>query len=183
MRKPEKLEELLKAAHNVVVRDGVTRLTLDLVAREAGVSKGAVLYYFPTKNALIAQMMQTWMDCHQQEWQAEIERQPEGPGRKTRAILSLMRAPDAMQGRGGAGMLAAIANDPELLSVLRERVGQWKSQLEDDGLDPILTQLVRFVLDGVKFSEIMGINPPDNETRQRLVSYLNQLIVSAENQP
>jgi AcrR family transcriptional regulator len=180
MRKPEKLEELLHAAHNVVVRDGVTRLTLELVAREAGVSKGAVLYYFPTKNALIGQMLHTWMDCHQRDWHAAIERQPEGPGRKTRALLSLITTPDAMDERGGAGMLAAIANDPELLSVLREKIGDWQKQLADDDIDPTVAQLVRFVMDGVKFSEIMGINPPNNETRQLLVSYLNQLILKPE---
>lgn len=180
MRKPEKLEELLHAAHNVVVRDGVTRLTLDLVAREAGVSKGAVLYYFPTKNALIGQMLHTWMDCHQRDWHAAIEEQPEGPGRKTRALLSLIAAPDAMDERGGAGMLAAIANDPELLSILREKIGDWQGQLADDDIDPVVAHLVRFVMDGVKFSEIMGINPPNNETRQLLVSYLDQLILNSK---
>ena len=176
MRKPEKLEELLNAAHNVVVRDGITRLTLELVAREAGVSKGAVLYYFPTKNALIGQMLHTWLDAHEREWHAAIELQPEGPGRRTRALLSQIGCPDPMDERGGAGMLAAIANDPELLSILRERVSQWQKQLEDDNLDKTIAQVVRFVLDGVKFCEIMGMNPPDNETRHRLVSYLNQLI-------
>ena len=44
MRKPEKLEELLNAAHNVVMRDGVTRLTLELVARETGLPPAG----FPT---------------------------------------------------------------------------------------------------------------------------------------
>ena len=45
--------EVLRAAHRVVLRDGVSALTLEAVAREAGRSKGGLLYHFPTKEALI----------------------------------------------------------------------------------------------------------------------------------
>lgn len=44
---------LLDAAERVVLRDGAGQLTMDAVAAEAGVSKGGVLYAFPSKDALI----------------------------------------------------------------------------------------------------------------------------------
>lgn len=44
---------LLDAAERVVSRDGAGQLTMDAVAAEAGVSKGGVLYAFPSKDALI----------------------------------------------------------------------------------------------------------------------------------
>lgn len=44
---------LLDAAERVVLRDGAGQLTIDAVAAEAGVSKGGVLYAFPSKDALI----------------------------------------------------------------------------------------------------------------------------------
>ena len=44
---------LLDAAERVVLRDGAGQLTMDAVASEAGVSKGGVLYAFPSKDALI----------------------------------------------------------------------------------------------------------------------------------
>ena len=44
---------LLDAAERVVLRDGAGQLTMDGVAAEAGVSKGGVLYAFPSKDALI----------------------------------------------------------------------------------------------------------------------------------
>ncbi len=40
---------LLDAAERVVLRDGAGQLTMDAVAAEAGVSKGGVLYAFPSK--------------------------------------------------------------------------------------------------------------------------------------
>lgn len=46
-------DALLDAAERVVLRDGAGQLTMDAVASEAGVSKGGVLYAFPSKDALI----------------------------------------------------------------------------------------------------------------------------------
>src|SRR4051812_2506865 len=44
---------LLDAAEQIASRDGVSNLTLEGVAREAGTSKGGLLYHFPSKSALI----------------------------------------------------------------------------------------------------------------------------------
>lgn len=46
-------DELLNAAERVALRDGAGQLTMDAVAAEAGVSKGGVLYAYPSKDALI----------------------------------------------------------------------------------------------------------------------------------
>ena len=51
-------EGLLDAADRVIAKGGVTSLTIDAVAREAGVSKGGVLYSFGTKDALIEAMLE-----------------------------------------------------------------------------------------------------------------------------
>ena len=173
MRKPEKLDELLIAAHNVVMRDGVARLTLELVAREAGVSKGAVLYYFPTKNALIGEMLKTHLERNRQQWMACLAEEPEGvPGRVTRAWIRSVRALSGVKAHEGAGMLAAIANDPALLSIIHERIAVWKKELEDDGLPPERLQVIRYAMDGIKFCELMGMDAPCGASRDQLIDYL-----------
>lgn len=48
---------ILDAAEQVVLRDGVGHLTLEAAASEAGLSKGGVLYHFPTRDALVAAMV------------------------------------------------------------------------------------------------------------------------------
>jgi AcrR family transcriptional regulator len=40
-----------------VVEEGVSGMTLEAVAREAGISKGGLLYHFPSKVALIGGMI------------------------------------------------------------------------------------------------------------------------------
>ncbi|MGR3618427.1 MAG: TetR/AcrR family transcriptional regulator [Roseovarius sp.] len=49
-------DTLLDATEAVVLEMGATRLTFDAVAERAGVSKGGLLYSFPTKEALMEGM-------------------------------------------------------------------------------------------------------------------------------
>ena len=50
-------DALLDAADHIVASRGVARLTLEEVAREAGVSKGGLLYHFKSKDALTEAMI------------------------------------------------------------------------------------------------------------------------------
>jgi AcrR family transcriptional regulator len=52
-REPERVVEILDAACRVIARDGWTGLRMDAVAREAGVSKALVHYYFRTRTGLL----------------------------------------------------------------------------------------------------------------------------------
>ncbi len=54
MRKPLrgvrlKQKIILAAARKIAVKDGVAQLTIEAVAKQAGVSKGGVLYHYPSK--------------------------------------------------------------------------------------------------------------------------------------
>jgi AcrR family transcriptional regulator len=51
--------QIVQAAIRVLARQGYARTSLMDIAREAGMSKGAVHYHFPTKEALIAVVLTT----------------------------------------------------------------------------------------------------------------------------
>ncbi len=55
---PHTREEILTAAERVIAQLGVKRLTIEQVAKAAGMSRGGLLYHFASKEALI-QGMQT----------------------------------------------------------------------------------------------------------------------------
>ena len=46
-------QQLLESAAMIAGRDGIAALSLNAVAREAGVSKGGLIHHFPNKQALI----------------------------------------------------------------------------------------------------------------------------------
>lgn len=57
--------QIIQAAIRVLAKQGYARTSLMDIAREAGMSKGAVHYHFPTKEALIAVVLQTACDAVQ----------------------------------------------------------------------------------------------------------------------
>jgi AcrR family transcriptional regulator len=69
-------ERLLEAAEWLTLRDGVAKMTLDAVSREAGVSKGGLLYHFPTKIALIGGMIERFIE----RFEGDIEKPPRRRG-------------------------------------------------------------------------------------------------------
>lgn len=56
-RRDRSREEILDAARRVLLRHGIAATTLAAVAREVGVSKAALYYYFPSKDALLFELV------------------------------------------------------------------------------------------------------------------------------
>lgn len=56
-RRDRSREEILDAARRVLLRNGIAATTLDAVAREVGVTKTALYYYFPSKDALFFELV------------------------------------------------------------------------------------------------------------------------------
>lgn len=54
-------EKILKAAQALLASDGFGAVTFDAIARALGVSKQAVLYWYPSKQELLAAMLGPWL--------------------------------------------------------------------------------------------------------------------------
>ncbi len=59
----DRRDTILRAAYRVMAREGVHRTPLDRIAADAGVSKGLLLYYFQTKEALFLAAMEWVLDA------------------------------------------------------------------------------------------------------------------------
>jgi AcrR family transcriptional regulator len=96
----------------VALRDGVLRLTVEAVAREAKLSKGGVLYHFATKESLIQAMLDRLIRYCEQEI-AQHQQNDTAPGRWTRAYVRKTLAPLRYRessfptSKVGAGVVAA----------------------------------------------------------------------------
>lgn len=169
---------LLEAAGRVVARDGANKLTLEAVAREAGMSKGSLLYHFRTKDALVSAMVGDLIDAFARSMEEGLSRGGDaGPGRRVRAYVEATFAEGAEEGERrdlevGVGLLAAVANDPTLLDPLREAYRGWQSVAEDDGVDPASATVARLAADGLWMAELLGMAPPSGELRQEVMEEL-----------
>ncbi len=67
--RPSNRAKILQAAVEVVEREGVSRLTLEAAAEEAGITKGGLLYHFETRDALLTAIHKLLSE----EWEAKLE--------------------------------------------------------------------------------------------------------------
>ena len=93
-------EKILDAAAELVAEIGAGRLTLEAVAEKAGLSKGGLLYNFPTKDALLQAMIQRMIDQVTAEKEAlrrnrRAGAEPGGTGRHQDPAQYLLRRQDA----------------------------------------------------------------------------------------
>jgi AcrR family transcriptional regulator len=172
---------ILAAAEDVVLGEGVGRLTLEKAAARAGVSKGGVLYHFPSRSALVSAMVARLAERVDETLAAEREANAGARGAYARAYVEDTFAPveDEESERGqrlGAAVLAAMASEPELLTPLRAAFGRWQAEIEADVADPVRGTIARLAADGLWLTELFGLGPLDPELRRRVHAELLRMV-------
>jgi AcrR family transcriptional regulator len=168
-------DALLEAANQIVMAQGSEALTLEAVARKAGVSKGGLLYHFPNKEALIVGMLEQLIDMFETGLQQELEQDnsPE-PGRWLRAYIRTSVIGDEQQIPVFASLMAAVAVNPELLKPVQARFDQWQAKAGASGIDPTIANIILLALDGLWFNRILGAAPSER-TRQEVIEALLEM--------
>lgn len=143
---------LLEAASAVVSAQGSRALTLDAVARQAGVSKGGLLYHFPTKSALMAGMVAQGVESFERALVAAEGSTGDWLAGYVEATLADTSSEDPL-----SGVFAALAEEPELLAPFRAALQCWYQKgLTDYG--PRALPLL-LALDGLWIHVRMGTLP------------------------
>ena len=171
---------ILDAAEQIVLRDGVGHLTLEASATEAGLSKGGVLYHYPSRDALVAAMVARIIQEFEDDIAAYLPAagSPEAdlPGAYVRAYVRATLAPVAPgQERLGAALLAAAAAEPELLIPLQRAADGWQEHLVTDGLDPALATVIRLACDGLWLCDLFGLASPQGMLRSEVESAFERM--------
>jgi AcrR family transcriptional regulator len=181
-RPPAARAKVLSAAGRVLCHRAAAGFTLEAVAAEAGVSKGGLMYHFPTKEALLeALVSQAVLEVDEALAPAAASTVP---GAFTRAYLdsTVPKGPtaqlDPVPVDGGsltAALAAAVALDPRLLQPLRHAYDRWQDRLESDGIDPAAATAVRLAVDGWWLAMLLGLTPIEPDLRRRTRALLDHL--------
>ncbi len=162
---------ILDAAETLVRTRGVSGLTLEAAAKQAGVSKGGLLYHFANKEALLGSLLGRLADFVARDFEASVAAQPEGPGRVAQAVLNWAfgLTPEAMNercDRAAAVFLAAFHHDPLLLDPMRAAIAKIRAAVAADGLPPGHGGAILAAGDGLFMARIFGLyTPTDGEMR------------------
>lgn len=177
MDSTQTVDRILHATSEIMSSEGVRSLTLEAVARQAGVSKGGLLYHFPTKHALLRALLLREFG----RYEAEVERRAAtlapGPGRWLRAYVE--EAFDDPAPALGPELLSALigvfAEEPELLGTVAGQYGRWQQVMGEDADDSAQAAVVMLALDGLWLADVMGMGFPEQADREALRQVLSDL--------
>ncbi len=165
---------ILEATAKALARDGVETFTISRVAREAGLSVGGLRYHFASKRELLEALV----DHAVAGFDDALNRAGSEPGAKTRAYIAA-----TLSGKESADLAAAlvatVAVDSTLLAVLRRHFAHWQSMLDDDGIDPATSTLIRLAMDGWWLAAFANLAPPRGRAAARLRARLDALVKQA----
>jgi AcrR family transcriptional regulator len=152
-------ERILAAVRTLLARGGPAAVTLDAAAAEAGVSKGGLLYHFPTKAALFTGVLAQMRD----RVTADMAERTATSG-PVRAFLEYGLPVDG-EDAFAVALIAAVrqgqAADDETRALLVDGFAAWERPLLAAVDDPVRAEIIRLVGNGIYLSAISGLPLPD----------------------
>lgn len=167
-----KRQDILQSASYLVCSKGVSNVTLDAIAKEAGISKGGLLYHFPSKEVLFQAMVTNIIDRVTEGINKRVSDDPNPHGKWCRAYVEEIFTQFGDLAKMNAGLLAAISTNPGMLRPLQEHYEVWKYKMEHDGIDPVSAMVIRLAVDGLKFNALFGISSLQEGDKTQLMDAL-----------
>ncbi|MFE3289880.1 TetR/AcrR family transcriptional regulator [Rhodococcus sp. NPDC059234] len=162
-------DRILDALERLLLERGLSQVTLEAVAAEAGVSKGGLLYHFRSKDALLAGMVRRLGERSDQqlaesgssvaEWY--LQTLDAGTTNELALFQSTIAALRSVDGQQGEVQQAVI-----------DMMRSWDDGLRAEFADPVQAEIVRLVGDGLYLAALMGLPQPDPELHRKVVSRL-----------
>jgi AcrR family transcriptional regulator len=147
MPRPSTRPHLLASTAELVLEHGLTELTLERAAAAAGVSKGGLLYHFPTKAALVAALIDDVLERFEAAVD-ELAAADDGPASWAHAYVDATFDAAVSRPELAAALLSGGDVDADVLGRCAGRMSEWQRRLEQDGLDPATAAVVRYACDG-----------------------------------
>jgi len=179
MPPPAARTRILDAAETIVADRGVPALTLEAAARGAHVSKGGLLYHFPSKEALLRAMVDRLAAEMQAAYDAALTATSPGTGHATRALLHwvLTDHPQRQERdlRVASVLLAAFHHDPALLEPVRMLRARLRALQAEDGLPAGRAGSIAAAVDGLFMAEVFRIGRPSDAELRAIAADLHAL--------
>lgn len=171
--RPSSRDAVVDAAIDLARRDGVAAVTFDAVSREADLSRGGIIYHFPSKDDLLVAIVARIAEL----WEAELVAALGKPyiestaGERIRAYLEVSVASTA---RSDIAMMIDPAVPVEGEHPVHRLVRRWAPSAAEAMESDLALEyyIVRLVADGLWLHSALDIEPVDARLQELLVERL-----------
>jgi AcrR family transcriptional regulator len=173
-------KKLLQAADKHILSRGVSTLTLDIVAEKARVSKGGLLYHFPSKMSLFEALVEESSILYEATMAKEITKHNSAPGRTVRAYIKSAVSSSNRELISQSSAIRIVAEHPELNRLYDKHEARLKEYLSDDGGDFHEQWLLISAFDGLWISEAFGSSKHSTKDWKKYLKILDRHIDNLE---
>ncbi|WP_027054281.1 TetR/AcrR family transcriptional regulator [Mesorhizobium erdmanii] len=177
-QRPNSREKILAAAADVARESGPGSLSLEAVASRAGVSKGGLLYNFPTK----AKLMQGLVEGYLRDFEQALETaNGNDGGANPLAVYIKLSANDCEEKQPSASWIfSAIAEDPDFMTPIKTFKQQLFERLKGETND-LKSLLVCYVaIEGLRSMNLFDSGVLSKDERELLVASLLEIAGSPD---
>jgi len=170
-------ERIIQTAAKLIIERGIASTSLADIARAAGISKGTLFYYYPTKGDLIFDITER----HMQHMSQKIIRWVEDASSDVPPEKILKLVFDTITSAERRGQIhlylvqEAIVNNPSLRDRFEQEYARWRSFIElglrrllpNDSDYETMSWIILSMLDGLLLQSLLGIEniPLDDVSR------------------
>lgn len=162
---------ILDAAEKIAINDGIVNLTLDGVAKLSGVSKGGLLYHFPSKESLIDAMMERLDTRMTNEFNALRLKYPNTPDRDARIYVQ-QALNNPRPERLVASILVVAASSPGKVEFLKRITASRMSKIAHASAQ---AKIACLAADSLWLFEFLGLSTYSNAERQELIDEIMRM--------
>ena len=169
-------DKICEAAIQIAIRDGLLAMTLENVAKQAGLSKGGVTYHFPSKDELVRGVLDYFSEQCETMLMRRVVDDPEPQLRWARCLLDCLfpESPEAETRTNDGGisadilsrffmaMLAGAVTSPTAMLPLRDLAARMRNRFMADPKDGMEQILVWLAIDGLFLWQFMGLIDNDD---------------------
>ncbi|MBB4693749.1 TetR/AcrR family transcriptional regulator [Paractinoplanes abujensis] len=166
---------VLDAAARTVAAQGAG-VSLDVIARDAGVSKSGLLHHFRSRDQLLRELAEDQMQQFRTAVDAAVDPRDHAAGRLVRGYVNAVfdELKDGSVAPEHIRLVAALSTVPGVDEVMRADTRHWTEQFEADGLHPDRVLLITQAADGASLAAIYE-GEPNPAKRQRTRELLLRL--------
>ncbi|MBX5041312.1 TetR/AcrR family transcriptional regulator [Rhizobium lentis] len=168
-------EQMISAARDIALQRGAGRVTLEAVAEAIGSTKGAVLHSFPTKSALLQELLAAMCG----EWDTRFDDVRMRSG-KSRGVLTsyikTWREADPQAPSYLEAVAVAKAENPDLLEPVRDAYGRYAQLIEGETGNKMEFLVAWMACEGMVMLDLLGLHRFDEKTKAALFDQLEMMV-------
>lgn len=163
---------ILEGIIKVVQRDGMTGLTFDAVAAETGVTRGGLLYHFPSRDALIQAVHEHAIAVWESMLGDKLGTSREAATTQQRASAYIQVAIHAAN-RADLALLLESAVDEKMGQLWLDAYDRWVDPAPDPDDDASIRRFIgRLAADGLWMHDALLLRPLSPQLKNRIVQQL-----------